>query len=102
MPRLKLWETGWPAAAPPSSRSLAIGILALEILILLGRVFGMIRPLGPIGSFFSVIGCLVIAIAATTGIGALILTRFRSRIPEPDEESVDLPLGEGPERAATP
>jgi len=61
---------------------IAVGVVALEILYLIGRSVGMAGGLfGPLALAVRMLGVLVLFVAWTTGLGAALLTRFGTRLP---------------------
>jgi hypothetical protein len=59
--------------------STAMGVLLIHSLWIVG---GMIAyGVGPLGNMIIALGCIVAWVAWTTGLGAVILTRFGSRLP---------------------
>jgi hypothetical protein len=74
----------------------AIGILILEGLVILGGVIGLPGgSLGLVGTIIRVIGHAVIYVAATVGLGAVIMSKFGTRDMQP-ATTVEFQVAQGP------
>jgi len=64
--------------------SMTIGLLILQGLVILGAIIGLPGGgLGLVGTIIKVIGCAVIYVAGTVGLGAVIMSRFGTKDMKP-------------------
>ncbi|MFO7768172.1 MAG: hypothetical protein R6W82_04335 [bacterium] len=79
---------------------IAVGVIALELLFLVGRSVGVLGGLlGPLAFAVRMLGFLVLFVAWTTGLGAALLTRFGTRRPGAPSEPKPAPPPAGAGRA---
>ena len=84
--------TGSPVSRP---LALLVGILCLEAPVLLAQVFKMIGVF-PLVHILLLLWIVVLGVASCMGVGAILVTRFRARPPEPRaEDSGDYPTPSG-------
>jgi hypothetical protein len=66
------------------ARAILLGVLMLEAGLLLGKLFGTMPSIFEVlGVILTIVGCIVIFIAATMGFGAFLMTRFRAQEQKP-------------------